>query len=167
MTTYNANAQTAATVSITERDATDATADTPTNGRQPDVSAQPVYGTVSLSAGFSPDPQITKVQAGGNDPNPISGAGCSGYINAARPDLDVNYTAGSYPLYIYVRASSDTTLLVNLPDGSWVCSDDASGQDPVIQLAQPPSGNYNVWVGTYGAGAMQQAGIYLSEVAPK
>lgn len=165
VTTYNANAQAPATIRITEQNAAPTPAPTPT-GTQPDVGAQPLYGTLNLSAGFNPDPQIVNVQAGGSAPNPISGTGCAGYINASQPDIDLNYSAGSYPLYIYVRASSDTTLLVNLPDGSWVCSDDASGRDPVVHLAQPQSGNYNVWVGTYSAGTTQQAGIYLSEVAP-
>jgi hypothetical protein len=166
VTTYNANAQAPATVRITEQN-TAAVAATNTASSQPNIGATPLYGTVNLAAGFSPDPQITNVQAGGSDANPIAGAGCAGYINTSQPDIDVNYSAGSYPLYIYVRASSDTTLLVNLPDGSWVCSDDVSGRDPVIHLAQPPSGTYNVWVGTYSAGTTQQAGIYLSEVAPK
>ena len=166
VTTYNANAQAPATVRITEQNAAAVTPTTSTSA-QPDIGASPLYGTVNLSAGFSPDPQITNVQAGGSDANPISGAGCAGYINASQPDIDLNYSAGSYPLYIYVRASSDTTLLVNLPDGSWVCSDDVNGRDPVVHLTQPQSGNYNVWVGTYSAGTTQQAGIYLSEVAPK
>lgn len=166
VTTYNANAQAPATVRITEQN-TAAVTPTATTSSQPNIGATPLYGTVNLAAGFNPDPQITNVQAGGSTANPIAGAGCAGYINASQPDIDVNYSAGSYPLYIYVRASSDTTLLVNLPDGSWVCSDDVSGRDPVIHLAQPASGNYNVWVGTYSAGTTQQAGIYLSEVAPK
>ncbi len=161
VTTYNANAQTSATVSISE-----AGSSSSVSSSVPDVGAEPLYGTLNLSSGFQPDPQVRTIQAGGSSRNPISGSGCTGYINMERPDLDLNFTPGAYPLFIYVRASSDTTLLVNLPDGSWVCSDDATGNHPMIQLGQPMAGNYNIWVGTYQAGATQEATVYLSEVAP-
>ncbi|MEM1042481.1 MAG: hypothetical protein AAGI91_07605 [Bacteroidota bacterium] len=162
VTTYNANAQSDAVVSITEAGSRQATA----SSGSPNIGAQPLYGTMTLSSGFQPDPQVNTIQAGGSSANPISGAGCVGYINLERPDLDLNFTPGAYPLYIYVRAASDTTLLVNLPDGSWVCSDDATGSNPMVQLSQPMAGNYNIWVGTYQAGATQQATVYVSEVAP-
>lgn len=162
VTTYHENAQTEATVSISEHGA----GGTGGSAAAPDVWAAPLYGTLDLAAGFQPDPQVRNIDAGGNDANPVSGAGCAGYINAERPDLDINYTPGHYPLVIYVRSNSDTTLLVNLPDGSWVCSDDASGHDPMIRLDRPAAGNYNVWVGTYGAGATQKAGLYVSEAEP-
>lgn len=164
VTTYEENAQTDAVVSISEY--TGGSSAGATSGAQPDVGAEPLYGTLDLAAGFQPDPQVRNIDAGGSDENPIDGAGCAGYLNAERPDLDVNYTPGSYPLFIYARSSSDTTLLVNLPDGSWVCSDDALGHDPMIRLDAPMAGNYNVWVGTYSAGSTQKAAIYLSEVAP-
>ncbi|MDX1532087.1 MAG: hypothetical protein R3362_11225, partial [Rhodothermales bacterium] len=77
-----------------------------------DISAEPLYGTVTLSAGFAPDPHNVEVQAGGGQQNPISGAGCAGWINAERPDVDLNYTAGAYPLTIGVLSDDDTTLLV-------------------------------------------------------
>lgn len=163
VTTYNENAQTEATVSISEY--TSGTNGT-SSGVTPNVWADPLYGTLDLASGFHPDPQVRNIDAGGNDANPISGTGCSGYINAERPDLDVNYTPGRYPLVFYARSNSDTTLLVNLPDGSWVCSDDASGHDPMIRLDSPAAGNYNVWVGTYSEGATQKAGLYVSEAEP-
>lgn len=162
VTTYNANAQTNAVVSISEA----GTNNQGSTAGVPDVRAEPLYGTLTLSSGFQPDPQVRTIQAGGSAQNPISGSGCAGYLNIERPDLDLNFTPGAYPLFIYVRASSDTTLLVNLPDGSWVCSDDVTGNNPMVQLAQPMAGNYNIWVGTYQAGATQEATVYLSEVAP-
>ena len=165
VTTYAENAQSDAIVSISEVSGGSSNT-AASSATTPDVGAAPLYGTVELAAGFRPDPQIHTIEAGGHDANPISGTGCTGYLNAERPDIDLNYTSGSYPLYIYARSAADTALLVNLPDGSWVCSDDALGRDPMVHLAQPQSGNYNVWVGTYNAGAAQTAAIYLSEVAP-
>lgn len=164
VTTYNAGAQSPAAVSISESTAGSGTSAV---AARPNVGAEPLYGTLSLAGGFQPDPQIRNIDAGGSTQNPISGDGCAGFINTARPDLDLNYQPGTYPLYLYVRANSDTTLLVNLPDGSWVCSDDVLGQDPMLRLDNPPAGQYNIWVGTYSAGTTQKAAVYVSEVAPK
>ncbi len=132
----------------------------------PDVSAVPVYETITLSSGFMPDPVSRSLQAGGGSPNPVSGPGCLGYINLDAPDFDLNYTAGSPPLYIYARSESDITLLVNDPSGSWHCSDDWDGTDPMIHFESPSSGNYNVWVGTYSSGQTRDATLHFSEIAP-
>jgi len=164
--TYRANAQSEATIYLTEQAPANGNGGTTADVR-PDVGAQPLYGTANLGAGFSPDPHVTSIDAGGSDQNPISGSGCAGYINAERPDLDLNYSSGSFKLFIYAQSSSDTTLLVNLPDGSWVCSDDAMGRNPVVALDNPPSGNYNIWVGTYAAGSPQNATILISERDPR
>jgi hypothetical protein len=135
---------------------------------QPNWRAQPMFGTVTLEAGFTPDPHTVTVRAGGADRNPISGSGCAGHINNAQPDVDLNYTAGRSRLYIYVRSDSDTTLLVNDASGNWHCSDDFNGSNPAIILDNPPSGNYNIWVGTYDRNASgQRATVYISERAPR
>lgn len=130
----------------------------------PDVGAEPLYGTTSLSAGFQPDPYELQVVAGGTSQNPIEGAGCVGYLNMSRPDLDLNYTAGSYTLSIYADSSTDTALLINRPDGSWVCDDDSGdGSNPALQFGSPQSGNYNIWVTTYNENAQTDATVYITE----
>jgi hypothetical protein len=128
--------------------------------------AAPFYETLNLTAGFMPDPVSRSLQAGGVDSNSIDGTGCAGFINAERPDYDLNYTAGSSSLYIYARSGSDITLLVNDPSGSWDCSDDWDGTDPMIHFESPSSGNYNVWVGTYSSGQTQDATLYFTEMDP-
>ena len=75
-----------------------------------DINADPNYGQVTLNAGFDTDPRTVTLRAGGNiDASRIDN--CRGYITAA-PDYRVNYSAGSFPLYISVAADSDTTLIV-------------------------------------------------------
>lgn len=130
------------------------------------VAAAPLYGTVNLSAGFSPDPQIRSVRAGGSDYTTL--AGCNAYINAAAPDLDLNYNSGSFPLTIEARSGLDVTLLVNAPDGSWHCNDDGgNGTDALLTFGAPMSGQYNIWVGTYRAqtGNLPEAQVYITELA--
>lgn len=127
-------------------------------------SADPTYGSVSLNAGFTPDPYRVDVSAGGS----ISAQGrfsdCRGYI-ADAPDFRVHYSAGSLPLYIGVDAEADTTLVINGPDGQWYCDDDGADEplNPLLSWGNPPSGQYDIWVGTYSSGGLQPATLYISE----
>ena len=129
-----------------------------------DINADPNYGQVTLNAGFDSDPRTVTLRAGGNiDASRIDN--CRGYITAA-PDYRVNYTAGSFPLYISVAADSDTTLVVNGPDGRWYCDDDGGvkGLNPSLRFDRPLSGRYEVWVGTYSSGSTQPAELHISEL---
>lgn len=134
-------------------------------GGMPDYSASPSYGTVTLSAGFEPDPRVVALQSGGSIPASNVSSSCSGYI-AGAPDVRLNYQAGGYPLILSVASSSDTTLVVNGPDGSWYCDDDGgvNGLNPSLRFGSPRSGQYDIWVGTYGSGALQAARLHISEV---
>lgn len=130
-----------------------------------DVDADPNYGTIALTGGFTPDPHVVALRAGGDRSANNAGAGCRGFITAA-PDVRLNFTAGSLPLIISVAAASDTTLVVNTPDGSWLCDDDSGeGYNPSIRINGPKSGRYEIWVGTYRSGASQAARLHISEIS--
>ncbi|CAN5698560.1 hypothetical protein BH23GEM8_BH23GEM8_14550 [soil metagenome] len=129
-------------------------------------NANPSFGSIDLSAGFKPDPHQVRITAGGSDAVPRSlGTECRGFVNARAPDFDLNYTAGGRRLMINATSETDVTLVVNLPDGSWVCNDDGpSGSDPSILLESPQSGNYNIWIGTYRAmSPLPQSRLLISE----
>ena len=87
---------------------------------------------------------------------------------AEPPDVDFYYTtSGGSNLYVYVNAAEDTTLLVNRPDGSWVCNDDDLGDgNPVVVIPSAADGLYDIWVGTYGA-SNTNATLYISEIDPR
>ena len=130
-----------------------------------DFNAAPNFGTVNLRAGFTPDPRVVAVRAGGNlDASGISGS-CRGFISNA-PDVRLNYTNGSYPLILSVASGADTTLVVNAPDGSWYCDDDGgvNGLNPAIRFNNPQGGQYDIWVGTYRSGNLESARLHISEV---
>ena len=131
-----------------------------------DVTAPPTYGSVQLSAGFIPDPHIVALTAGGPDRVPTHGAECVGFVNAAAPDLDLHYQAGDYRLFIHVDSRADTTLVINAPDGSWHCSDDALGLDPLVEFAVPLAGLYSIWVGAFDR-ELPDALLYISERDPR
>lgn len=131
-----------------------------------DWSAQPTYETVNLARGFMPDPWSRTLTAGGGTEVEISG--CSfGYV-ANAPDVDLQYeSTGGATLYIYVRSDDDTTLLINMPDGSWRCDDDDFGnRNPIVIIPNAPGGLYDIWVGTYGDD-MTSATLYISEIDPR
>lgn len=134
--------------------------------QQPNLRGQPAYGTLNLQAGFTPDPREVQVRAGGPDDAENLGVGCTGFIDFRQPDVNVTYQSGQYPLYISVQAQADTTLVVNLPNGSWICNDDFEGTNPGIVIQRPQSGLYNIWVGTFDRGQLQPSTLRVSEVAP-
>lgn len=129
------------------------------------TSLDPNYGTLHLEAGFNNDPRVISVDAGGTIAATRAGSECRGYITNA-PDVRLHYDAGSLPLIISVDAGSDTTLVVNGPNGEFYCDDDSGeGTNPSIRLNNPDSGRYEIWVGTYSSGRAQPARLHISEVS--
>ena len=130
-----------------------------------DLSAEPSFGDVSLSAGFTPDPFVVSLRAGGTiDASATIHAGCPGFI-ADAPDFDLYYNAGSLPLIITSESDADTTLIVNAPNGEWYCADDSGpGVNPQVRFAQPRTGTYNIWIGFYGQSSTYPADLKISEL---
>ena len=130
-----------------------------------DVSADPTYGSVSLDAGFLPDPHTSSVTSGGKIQ--VDAGPCGYGFVANAPDLDLYYsTSGSTDLYVYAEGEGDTTLLINLPNGDWVCDDDShGGTDPLVVIPSAADGLYDIWVGSY-SDASHSATLYISEIRP-
>ncbi|WP_026353853.1 hypothetical protein [Woodsholea maritima] len=129
-----------------------------------DFTRAPSYGVVSLATGFTPSPFEVDLQSGGElDSLTVFGLACRGNI-AQNPDYRVLFEAGSKPLDIRVEATADTTLIINDPNGDWFCDDDgASGVNPQLVFDQPLSGQYDIWVGTYGDASLQPAKLIIHE----
>lgn len=131
-----------------------------------DFSLNPTYGTLNLTAGFTPDPQVVAVQSGGSINAQTLSSSCAGFI-ANAPDVRLNYTPGTgLPLIISANSSADTTLVVNGPDGSWYCDDDSgnAGMNPMVRFNSPRGGQYDIWVGTYGNASLQPSQLHISEL---
>ncbi|MEJ0059656.1 MAG: peptidase S1 [Terricaulis sp.] len=129
------------------------------------VSLNPTYGTANLASGFQPDPYVVNVQSGGTINAQTLSPDCAGFI-ATAPDIRLNFTGGSLPLIISVASSADTTLVVNGADGQWYCDDDTgtNGLNPMVRFNNPRSGQYDIWVGTYGNATLQPAAVNISEL---
>jgi len=129
-------------------------------------SLQATYGTITLNSGFTPDPMTFSVKSGGSIDASSLGGSCAGYI-ANAPDFQFTFSPGLLSLWVSVISSADTTLVINSPNGSWICDDDSGGDlDPSIYLKDPASGVYDLWIGTYSSSAIYDATLYISELGP-
>ncbi len=56
---------------------------------------------------------------------------------------------------------------MNLPDGSWVCGDDAySGTlNPLVVIDNPPEGQFDIWVGSYYENESVRGQLSLTELS--
>lgn len=149
---------------------------TTTASNTPNWEPAPLYTTVEVGVGFDNDPRTVSLEAGGDKSAEGVGPNCGGFINWEKPDVDVNYetskepgsVAGNEKLSFYVKAETDTTLVVFTPDRKWVCADDVSeaNLNPVVTFDRPLAGNYNIWVGTYESGETKTATLYVTELEP-
>lgn len=75
------------------------------------------------------------------------------------------FEAGQLLLIISVASSADTTLVINARNGDWYCNDDGgNGFNPSIEFPAPLTGNYEIWVGTFGAVSLAPAQLNISEL---
>lgn len=123
------------------------------------------YGSANLRGGFTPDPYRVSIVSGGSYRASSVRGDCAGWVSGA-PDFELNFTAGSLPLILSAASSSDTTILVNDPNGNWYCNDDGgnAGLNPSLTFGNPTSGTYDIWIGSYSQGQNAQASLSISEL---
>ncbi len=124
---------------------------------QLDYNLEANYGGIQLEAGFRDDPHLVEMVSGATEDAFVDvaateiGADCVGYSTPS-PDYKIQWTGSSQGLRIFflsTQEEGDTTLIINLPDGSWMCADDSSGLNPLIDIVDPAEGQYDIWVGSF------------------
>ncbi len=103
------------------------------------------------------EPAVFDVIAGGDiDLGECAQLPGFGYV-VAEPDFTLSLRGlDALAVEFYVTGDCDTVLLVNAADGSWHYSDDfEDGFDPLVEIADAPSGQYDIWVGTYDQDACE------------
>ncbi|MDO8909214.1 MAG: serine protease [Pseudohongiella sp.] len=123
------------------------------NSGELDLSQEPGFGSITLAFEELREPYISELISGGSVDVSYLGSDCVGYA-ASNPDFRVNLTYSASELDIIFIADdqvSDTTLIVNGPDGQWHCNDDGSSGsfDPMLNFFDAASGQYDIWVGSY------------------
>ena len=134
-----------------------------------DPLADPNFGTVDLTAGFVPDPYLVNLTSGGAiDAAALNlGDECYGFVSSP-PDFRVNWDGVSNRLrffFVAANADEDTTLLVNDPYGNWHCDDDFGATfNPLVDINSPPSGQYDIWVGSFEEDTFVDGTLYITEM---
>lgn len=137
---------------------------------QPDED--PTFATVPMTSGFSPDPWIVTVLAGGpvNMAEEEPGAGCFGGV-AAIPDVNIEWLEESTgAIRVFFTSLADTTIIVLDPEGNYLCNDDsgisgANPLDPAVLINEPIVGTYHIWIGTYLQDELAPGYLMITEFA--
>lgn len=125
---------------------------------QTDAGGDPApaaFLTMNLKAGFPLDPFVASLNGGGEVDAATLDETCVGFI-AEAPSFTVNWEGEVEAFDIFYHSDFDPTLVLQLPDGSYLCNDDASDNllDPELTVEAPAAGQYNLWVGSYDAGQL-------------
>lgn len=117
--------------------------------------APAAFLTMNLKAGFPLDPFVVSLNGGGEVAASTRDETCVGFI-AEAPNFTVNWEGKVEAFNIFYYSDFDPTLVVQLPDGSYLCNDDASDNllDPEVTIEAPAEGQYNLWVGSYDKGQL-------------
>jgi hypothetical protein len=107
------------------------------------------YITINPQAGFPLDPFIVSLQGGGPEEASTLSQECAGYIPKS-PAVTVDYKGKADLLKAFFYSDGDTVLVVQTPDGKYLCNDDTNALllDPTVEIQKPAQGRYNVWVGS-------------------
>jgi hypothetical protein len=120
------------------------------------TTAQQKTGTafisINLEAGFPLDPFLVSVQGGGPAAASTFAQNCAGYV-PANPTVTVDFKGKADVLRVFFHSDGDPTLVVQTPDGKFVCNDDTNRLilDPTVEISKPGPGHYDVWVGSAAA----------------
>jgi hypothetical protein len=107
---------------------------------------------INPQAGFPLDPFLVSLQGGGPVDASTVAEQCSGWV-AEAPAVAVDYQGEADLLRAFFLSDGDTTLVIQTPDGDFLCNDDTHPLllDPSIVITAPVQGVYSVWVGSVAA----------------
>lgn len=124
------------------------------------------YGGTNMALGSMQNTNSVRILSGGSiEVERLGlGAGCTGYVTAA-PDYNIavaNY--GPFMRILVDAGNADTTLVIQQPNGSWACNDDAfSTTNPGLDFNGVQPGLYHVWVGSFRAGTRAPGTLTVTE----
>lgn len=128
----------------------------------PDWSQRPHFGSIQITAGFQPDPYVRNITAGGTENLRRCGFNWDGFVSR-KPDFDLYYQGGGYPLTIAVTAQADAILLISAPNGDWYYNDDYRGFNPAITFQNPQNGLYDIWIGSWDGSRRNPGQLIITE----
>lgn len=121
----------------------------PATQPEPEPSA---YLTLDMAAGFALDPFLVSLNGGGEVAASSLDDQCAGYVND-KPVLTARWHGAADELKVFFYSDSDSSLVIQQPDGKYVCADDFDPNvlDAQLTLTQPVTGTYKLWIGASDA----------------
>jgi hypothetical protein len=90
---------------------------------------------------------------------------CVGIVQR-QPHYIVRFRRGVNNLHVFATSTTDLTIAVNAPDGTWHCNDNSNGRShPFVALPHGSAGQYDIWVGTRQPGPLVPASLTITENA--
>ncbi|MEM9073988.1 MAG: hypothetical protein AAGE52_36180, partial [Myxococcota bacterium] len=129
----------------------------------PGTPGTPGLAPIVLAPGFIPDPHVVRGSSGGAIQASNLNPQCVGWISQ-QPNHLFTATGPFSTLRFVVSASSDTTLVVQQPNGTYLCNDDADGTNPIVQGSMQ-AGAHRIWVGSYSRGERVAYTLGISELS--
>ncbi|MEM9193015.1 MAG: hypothetical protein AAGF12_27825 [Myxococcota bacterium] len=120
------------------------------------------FGTVTLYPGFTPDPHVVEGVSGGQDNATARDRRCRGWISGM-PDHILRLEGTFQYLAVMAAAAQDTTIVIQRPDGTYACNDDAEGRNPMV-TGRFNGGSYPVWIGSYQQGVRANYRLGVTEL---
>jgi hypothetical protein len=125
-------------------------------------------GWVTLGSGFARDPyHVSMVGGGGVDVSQLGrGSECTGWI-ADASDFRLTWSGDSTRLrffFVPAERGADASLIVSDPRGDWLCSDDYSGLNPLVEVEGLEAGPYEFWVGSASPDEPIGGILYITEL---
>ncbi|MEX0731989.1 MAG: hypothetical protein WED00_15690 [Aquisalimonadaceae bacterium] len=124
------------------------------------------FGTVRMGANADSEPSPITIMAGGRQRADLIHGDCTGFIQKATADVNLDYRGDATELFIHARSATDTTLVVRAPDGTIHCDDDTMNFDPMVSFPDARNGVYRIWVGTF-VNQPTRAKIHISATDPR
>jgi hypothetical protein len=132
-----------------------------------EAQAQSIFDSAIVRPKFAPDPMQLKGVTGGQSTTAnVAGTAesetgaCLGYMDA-QPYHRLELKSRFRYLSIVASSSTDTTILIKGPGGTW-CNDDFQGKDAGVSGEWLP-GSYDIWVGSYAKNKAIPYVLKLSE----
>lgn len=129
------------------------------------------YGETQLERRFD-DPHVIEAISGPTQESNVDiaslnlGDQCRGFATS-QPDYRVFWSGDANFLRIFFAAEGgegDTVLVINQPDGSWICVDDSFNTlSPTIDFTPPLEGQYDIWIASYYADENVPGSLVITE----
>lgn len=120
-------------------------------------NAVPARGIAAGGVGFQPDPFRVEAMSIGGEVNAQSrnlAADCTGLISVEPNFRFSALTPFERLRFIFIAdtVTSDASLVILDPKGDFYCNNNFAGlRNPMVEIANAPEGDYNIWVGALTA----------------